>query len=314
MTFFLLRRLLAFIPTLLVVSVVVFLMIYLIPGDPAMMMLGPDASEEAIQRAREVLGLNQPLPHRFVGWFAGLLSGDLGTSYFLQQPVTMALASRLSVTLSLAFVSLAVALALGVISGIVAAIYHNSHLDWGFMLAALCGLSVPSFWLALNLIFLFAVRYRWFPIGGYAPFSESPSRFAWHLFLPALTLGLSHAAVIARMTRSSMLEVLRLDYVRTARAKGVPRRAVILKHALKNALIPVLTVVGISAGALLGGSVITETVFNLPGVGRLIIDAVKRRDYPVVQAGILLVTAIYLTVNLIVDLLYAWANPRIRYS
>lgn len=311
---YIVRRLLAFIPTLLVVSVLVFLMIDLVPGDPVALMLGLEASGEAINARRLELGLHRPLLERLVSWFANAAQGNLGDSYFLHQSVTQALAERIPITFSLASLALAVAIMVGMSAGVIASVTQGTITDWGVMLLALFGLSVPSFWLALNLIFLFAVRWQWFPVGGYVPFTEDLGSFLKHIFLPGLSLGLIYAAVIARMGRASMLEVLRMDYIRTARAKGLNEWGVLYGHAIKNALIPIVTVIGISAGALLGGTVVTETVFNLPGVGRLVVEGVKRRDYPVIQGGILFITCTYMVTNLLVDLLYAWINPRIRYE
>jgi peptide/nickel transport system permease protein len=314
MTAYVVRRLLAFIPTFLVVAIVVFFMIYLIPGDPVRLMLGLEVEAEAIARKRAELGLDRPLQERLVIWLGHVAQGDLGDSYFLNQPVSQAIVERLPVTISLSTLSLLIAVGLGVSAGVIASIKQGSMSDWGVMLLSLLGLSMPTFWLALNLILLFAVMWQWFPVGGYVPLTKDPLEYLRHLFLPSLCLGLVNAAVIARMTRSSMLEVLRSDYVRTARAKGLYERVVVYKHALKNALIPVITSIGIVAGVLLGGAVITETVFNLPGVGRLVVEAVKRRDYLVVQSTILVITGSYLFVNLVVDLIYTWANPRIRYD
>lgn len=311
---YIIRRLLAFIPTILVVSFLVYLMIYLVPGDPTATMLGQEASEEQRAELREELGLNRSFTERMVSWYGDVMRGDLGQSYFLRQPVGAALMDRLPVTLSISFFAISFAALVGTTAGVLASIRHRRFLDWGIMLLAIIGLSVPVFWLALNMIFLFSVRLGWFPTGGYIPFSESPREYFTHLLMPGVALGLAHTAVIARITRSSMLEVLRQDYVRTARAKGLRERVVIMSHAMRNALIPIITIFGISFGALLSGSVITETVFNMPGVGRLIVDAVLRRDYPTIQGGILIITLLYLVVNLVVDLLYAWANPRIHYS
>jgi peptide/nickel transport system permease protein len=308
------RRLLAFIPTMLVVSVLVFLMVDLVPGDPVALMLGLEASGEAINARRLELGLHRPLIERMVSWFANAGRGNLGDSYFLHESVTRALAERIPITFSLASLALAVAIMAGMSAGIVASVKQGTTADWGVMLLALFGLSVPSFWLALNLIFLFAVRWQWFPVGGYVAFTDDPGSFLKHIFLPGFSLGLVHAAVIARMTRARMLEVLRMDYIRTARAKGLSEWVVVYGHAIKNALIPIVTVIGISAGVLLGGAVVTETVFNLPGVGRLVVEGVKRRDYPIIQGGILFLTCTYMFSNLVVDLLYAWINPRIRYE
>lgn len=308
------RRLLAFAVTLAVVAVLIFFMISLVPGDPVAMLLGNEASGEEIQRVRTILGLDRPLGDRFVEWVGRAAVGDLGRSYFLNESVMDALAERVPITVSLAACALVIAAFVGISAGIFAALRRGRASDWGVMVAAMAGLSVPIFWLGLNLIFLFAVTLRWLPTGGYVSLGESPAAFARHMTMPALALGLAYAAAIARMTRSAMLEVLRNDYVRTARAKGLRERVVVYRHAFKNALIPVITVLGIATGELLGGSVITETVFNLPGVGRLVVEGVRRRDYPIVQGGILLVTFGYLVVNLVVDLLYAVINPRIRYS
>jgi peptide/nickel transport system permease protein len=297
-----------------VISFVVFLMIHLIPGDPAATMLGPEATGEQLEITREQLGLNRPWHEQLVTWYADALRGDLGTSFFLNQPVSSAVVQRLPVTLNLTFMALCFSVIIGILAGIVASIRQGRFTDWGVMFLAILGLSIPIFWLALNMIFVFSVSLGWFPTGGYVPFTESPADFLRHMFLPAFALGLAHTAVIARMTRSSMLEVLRQDFVRTARAKGLAERVVVFKHAFRNALVPIITIVGISAGELLAGSVITETVFNLPGVGRLVVNAVQRRDYPTVQGGILVITLSYLIINLLVDLLYAWVNPRIRYS
>jgi peptide/nickel transport system permease protein len=313
MAIYVARRLIAFIPTLLIVSLLIFFMIYLIPGDPVATMLGPEATAEATTKLREELNLNQPLPERLVQWYSDALRGDLGDSFFLHQPVTKALIERMPVTLSLSAFALMIATVTGILAGVAASIRHGRFTDWGIMLLAILGISIPIFWLALNMIFLFSVRLGWFPTGGYVAFSDSPLEYFKHLFLPSLALGLAYTALIARMTRSSMLEVLRQDYVRTAQAKGLRERIVIVGHAFRNALIPIATVVGLTAGELLSGSVITETVFNLPGVGRLVIEAVKRRDYPVVQGSILMITMLYLFVNLAVDLVYGWIDPRIRY-
>lgn len=311
---YLLRRLAVFIPTLLVVAILVFFMIDLVPGDPVVLLLGVEADGEAMDAMREKLGFNQPLHQRMFNWFARAATGDLGDSLFIRQPLTTILAQRYPITINIALFALLISIGVGIPAGIVAAVYQGRLADWLAMLLALLVLSIPSFWLALNLIFLFGVRLRWLPVGGYVPFSEDPFDFLKHILLPGVSLGLAFAAVIARMTRTSMLEVLRIDYIRTARAKGLRRWVVIMRHAFKNALIPVITVIGLSFGALLGGSAVTETVYNIPGVGRLIVEAVLRRDYPVIQGGILALTVTYLIVNLLVDLLYAWVDPRIRYE
>lgn len=311
---YLVRRVLLFIPTLLIVALLVFFMIDLIPGDPVALMLGMEASGESIAETRHALGLDRPLHERLTNWFTDLFRGDLGDSIFMREPVTALLAQRYTVTLGMAALSMVVALVVGVSAGIIAALNQGRFGDWVAMIVALIVLSVPIFWLALNLIFIFGVKLRWFPTGGFVSFSESPKEFLRHMVLPCVSLGLFHAAIIARMTRTSMLEVLRMDYIRTAQAKGLRQRAVIIGHALRNALIPIVTVIGMSVGWMLEGSVVTETVYNLPGVGRLIVDGVRRRDYFVVQGSILGVTCVYMVINLLVDLAYAKIDPRIRYG
>jgi peptide/nickel transport system permease protein len=308
------RRILAFIPTLLVVSLLVFFMIDLIPGDPVSQLLGVEASGEAINNKRIELGLDRPLGQRMVDWYSSALGGDLGDSYFLMQSVTDAILERLPISLSLGGFGLVIALVVGMSAGIAAAIQRASAVDWIVMALATVGLSVPSFWLGLNMIFFFAVKLRWLPVGGYVSFTEDPVSFLRHLIMPGLSLGILFAAMIARMTRASMLEVLQSEYVRTARAKGLHERAVVIRHALRNALIPIITVTGIAVGGLIAGGVVIETVYNIPGLGRLIVEAVKRRDYPVIQGGILVLTLGYLVINLLVDILYVWANPQIRYD
>jgi peptide/nickel transport system permease protein len=307
------KRLLMFIPTLLAVALIMFLFIHIVPGDPTSQMLGPDASEADLERLREDLGLNEPMVVQMGSWFANVLRGDLGYSYFLRQDVTGLILARLPVTASLTVMGVFVSVTVGIPLGLVAAVRRETWLDSSVMFGAVLGLSIPNFWLGLNMIFLFAVVLGWVPAGGYTPWTEDPIEAFKRLILPALALGLSGAAVIARMTRSAMLEVLRADYVTTARAKGLSSYAVNARHAFRNALIPIFTVIGIVIGGMLAGSVVIETVFNLRGVGRLVVDSISRRDYPVLQGGILFVTVIYLTTNLIVDLLYVWLDPRIHY-
>lgn len=305
------KRLLMLLPVLAVVGTVAFLLIHLIPGDPTAVMLGTEATPQAVAELRRELGLDRPVVVQFAEWALRTLTGDLGQSIFQAKPVTELVFGALTPTLTLTSVALLVSILVGIPAGVVAALRRGSLVDLLVMLQALAGLSLPSFWLGLNLIYLFSVKLKWFPTGGYAPLTEGGLKY---LVLPGLSLGLIQAALIARMTRSAMLEVLRLDYVRTAMAKGLPYRTVVLKHALRNAFIPVLTVIGTSVGVMLGGAVVIETVFSMPGVGRLVVTAVKRRDFPVVQGAMLLVATISVMVNLVVDLLYAWLDPRIRYS
>lgn len=315
MSRYIVRRLLAFIPSLLTVTVLIGLLIDLIPGDPVQLMLGVEAPRSAVNRKRLELGLDRPMHVRLLEWIAHALRGDLGESYFHNKTVSEVIVERYAATMSLALFALLLSTVVGVCAGVVASINQGGFIDWAVTAGALLWLSIPDFWIALNLILLFGVRLRWLPIAGYAsPIEDGPVEFLRHLFLPGASLGLGYSGVIARYARTSMLEVLRMDYVTTARAKGLRERMVLLRHALKNALIPIITAVGIGFGGLLGGATVTELVFTIPGIGRMVLDAIKRRDYPVVQGGLLVVAFTYLLVNLLVDLLYAWADPRIRYE
>lgn len=301
-----LRRLVALIPTLFGVSIAVFLLLHLVPGDPARMVAGLDATEADIALIRQDLGLDKSLPEQYITWLGNLFRGDMGKSTRTRNPVTYEIGLRLPATWQLTAVSITIAVIIGLVTGITAATRRNSALDYGSMVAALLGICTPSFWLGLMLMLIFAVQLHWFPTSG---------RGDWrHLVLPGVTLGAGAAAIIARVTRSSLLEVLNQDYIRTATAKGLRQQTVVYRHALKNALIPVVTVVGLEFGYLLAGAVITETVFAYPGVGRLLVDSIGFRDFPVVQ-GILLILAFqFVIINLIVDLLYAWLDPRIHYG
>jgi ABC-type dipeptide/oligopeptide/nickel transport system permease component len=294
------------VPVLLGVSVMVFALIRLIPGDPAQLMAGQAATEDVVREIRRSLGLDRPLVVQYGYFLRNAVRGDLGRSLFNGAPVRDELAQRFPRTVRLAAASMLVALLIGIPAGILSATRHLSWVDSLVMVAALAGVSVPVFWLGLNLILIFAVRLAWLPAFGYETWR--------HLILPSVTLGTASAAIIARMTRSSMLEVLRQDYVRTARAKGVAERVVVSRHALRNALIPVATVVGLQLGTLLSGAVLTENVFAWPGVGRLLVDAVLARDYPVVQGAVLLIATTFVVLNLLVDVLYALLDPRIRYG
>ncbi len=301
-----LRRVLISIPTLVGVLVIVFMMVRLAPGDPAVLLAGEFASPEVIERARARFGLDRSYPEQFAFFVGGLVQGDLGRSTRTNRLVTDDLADFFPNTLELALAAIVVALIVGIPAGVVSALRPNGPLDFGVTFIALLGVSMPVFWFGLLAILFFSVQLGWFPVAG---------RGTWqHLVLPAITLGLSSTAIIARMTRSSMLEVLNLDFVRTARAKGLPGRNVVLKHALRNALVPVVTVVGLQFGALLAGAVITETVFTWPGIGRLLVDSIRARDYPVVQGAVLLIAVSFVVVNLVVDLVYGFIDPRIRYD
>jgi peptide/nickel transport system permease protein len=311
---YLLYRLMSAIPILVIVSLVSFLIIFLVPGDPASEIAGAGATADEVARIRQSLGLDQHVGVQMLTWYGRLLQGDLGQSILLQRSVTAAILERAPVTLSLAFLALTISLGLALILGVVAAIKQNTWVDQSAMTVALLGLSLPDFWVGLVMIYLFAVLLGWFPTGGYVELSKGFGPWLRSLIMPAAALGLAQLGLLARITRASMLEVLRQDYVRTARAKGVPERRVIDKHALANTLIPVVTVIGIIVGILLGGAVVVESVFALPGVGRLIIGAIMRRDYPVIQGGLLLTASIYVFVNILVDVLYAWLDPRVRYE
>ena len=314
MTTYLLRRLLALLPVMLVVVTIVFFLIHLIPGDPVAVILGPEANAEQIEAARRELGLDRPLHEQLVRFYARLLRGDLGRSYFLDRPVTTALWERAEPTLVLMVSALFVAVLIGVPSGIVAGAYPGSGWDRVLMTLALLGVCVPGFWLSLNFIYLFSVRLGWLPVAGYASVFSDPVAALRYMLLPAVSLGFSQSALIARIARSCMIEVLRQDYIRTARAKGLAERSVIYLHAFRNALVPVVTVIGITMAILIGGAVVTEIVFNIPGLGRLIVSAILRRDYPVVQGVVLLTAAAYMLINLAVDMVYAFIDPRIRYA
>ena len=308
------RRLLGIVPVLILVAITSFLLVHLVPGDPAMVMLGNDASPQQIQALRTQMGLDRSLPEQFGLWVQQVLHGNLGESFFLGRPVAQALMERLPATMQLALLSLFFSLLIGVPAGILAAVRQNTRWDQLVMVTAMGGISVPSFWLGLALILVFSVQFGWLPSGGYTPLWEDLRQGLRVLILPAISLGFMQAALIARMTRSSMLEVLRQDYVRTAKAKGLHWRRVTLRHALKNAMIPVVTTIGTAFGVLLGGAVIVEIVFTYPGLGRLVVLAVQRRDYPLVQGALLLTSVIYVVVNLAVDLLYSVFDPRITYE
>lgn len=310
----LLMRLAGAVPVLFLVSVVSFGLMRLIPGDPSAAIAGLSATPQMVAQIREQLGLDQPLLQQAMHWYSGLLHGDLGRSILLGQSVFAATMQRLPITIGLSLYALVITLAVGIGAGILAALRQNSWVDQAAMMVAMLGISVPNFFLGLLFIIWFAVELGWLPTGGYVPFSESPWQWFRTSTLPAVSLAMLNIGLLARVTRSTMLEVLRQDYVRTARAKGLPRYLVIGKHALANAMIPIMTVVGIIISLLISGSVVTETLFSIPGIGQLLTSAVLGRDYPMVQGGLLLVTAMLVLINLGVDLLYAVLDPRIRYE
>jgi peptide/nickel transport system permease protein len=310
---FVLHRLVATIPVLLLVTAGVFTLIHLTPGDPIDAMMAESVDASVKERLRSDLGLDRPLYVQYAAWMGRLLQGDLGRSIRNQEPVIENVSRRIRPSLQLAALAMLVSLVVALPLGVLSAAKRNTPIDGAGTTFALFGICMPNFLLALLLIFLFGVRLRWLPISGYVDPFEEPLAGLRSLALPAITLGLALAAVVTRTLRSSMLEALAEDYVRTARAKGLSERQVIVGHALKNALIPVVTVIGLQLGTLIGGAVITEYVFALPGVGRLVVDAVFARDYPLVQGVVLLIAVGFILSNLLVDLLYGWVDPRIRH-
>ena len=303
---YLIRRLIAALVTLLGVSVIVFMLLHLLPGDPARLIAGMTAPESEVIRLRTQLGLDQPLVVQYWHFLINLLHGDLGTSIRSAAPVTQEIAGRMPWTILLAVISTLMATAIGIPAGVIAARYRNSIADYLVSLGTLFGISMPVYWLGLMGIILFAVQWHLLPAGG----NEGPAS----VILPSLTLAAFSVALIARMTRSSMLEVLGMDYVRTGRAKGLAEAAVIYRHALKNAYIPVVTVIGLQLGMLLSGSVLTETVFGWPGIGQLLVDSIFARDYPVVQGVVMVFAVVFTFLNILVDLLYAYLDPRIHFT
>ncbi|MBR4039379.1 MAG: ABC transporter permease [Clostridia bacterium] len=298
------KRVLMLIPVLIGVSLIVFTLMQLSPGDPAMIILGAQAAPEDIAILREEMGLNDPLVVQFFRFLLGMFRLDFGTSYKDGMPVLSKLLEALPYTAQLTFSAVLLALIVGIPAGIISATKQYSIFDRIATVAALIGFSTPNFWLSIMLILVFSVNLQWLPVSG--------TGTILHLVLPSIALGLQSAAVFTRMTRSSMLEVLNMDYIRTARAKGLSERVVILKHALKNALIPVITVVGLQIGLLFGGAILTETVFAWPGVGRLMIDSIRAKDTPVVQGGVIFTASIFVFINLLVDILYAYVDPRVK--
>ena len=314
MQYYLLHRILALVPVVLLVSATVFSLIHLTPGDPAVIMAGESQDPEVVAGIRRELGLDQPIPVQYAIWLGHALRGDLGRSIRTRQPVLEAILERLKPTLLLSAMAMALSLAISFPAGALSALRPDSREDMAGTVLTLLGVSMPNFLLALVLIFVFAVTLRWLPTSGYLdPFEEFVPGIR-SLVLPAITLGTAMAAVVTRMVRSSLLEVLEQDYVRTARSKGLRERTVVVRHALKNALIPVVTIVGLQTGNLIGGAVITEYVFGIPGVGRLVVDSIFSKDYPMVQGVVLLTALTFVTVNLLVDVLYGYLDPRIRYS
>lgn len=304
MLMFIVRRLIQTVPVIFGVTIVVFIIMQLVPGDPAVLLAGEGATKETIEALRAQLGLNQPLYAQYIDYVASIFRGDLGTSLKNDQPVLDEILIRLPITLELAIFSTLITIVLGMAAGIISAVKPYSIIDTVVMVVALLGISLPSFWFGLMLMYGFSVKLQIFPVAGWDSMA--------HIVLPAFTLGAGGAAIVARMTRSSMLEVIRQDYIRTARAKGVKERVIVYKHALRNALIPVITVVGLQFGALLGGTVLVESIFAINGLGRMIVDSIRMRDLPMVQGGVLVASLVFVAVNLLVDILYRFFNKRIE--
>ncbi|MGR3565620.1 MAG: ABC transporter permease [Heliomarina sp.] len=311
MAYFLFRRTLGFVLTLLAVSIVVFAVMNILPGDPALTILGLDATEDALAALREQLGLNDPLLSRYFSWIGNALTGDFGISHSFRVPVSELIAERLPMTLSLAVAGMIFTVILALIMGIGAAANHRKAGDWGVMFLSQLGIAVPAFWLSMLLVLLFAVKLRWLPPGGFPGWSD-PVAAMRALILPTVALGLVQSSVLARVTRSSALEVMRQDFIRTARATGFSRQRVLWRHVLPNALVPIVTIVGMQFAALVTGTIVIENVFYLPGLGRLIFQSIANRDLPTVQALVMLFAAIVVTANFIVDLLYVVIDPRLK--
>ncbi|RLM03092.1 ABC transporter permease [Gibbsiella quercinecans] len=307
------RRVLAAIPVMLVVALFVFLLLRLSPGDPAAIIAGDMATPQQLAAIRESLGLNQPLYQQFFVWIAQLLQGDFGTSLMAQTPVITMIGQRLEPTLSLALVAITFTILISVPLGVLAAWKHGTWIDNLVMSSSVLGFSIPVFVIGYLLSTLFAIELKWLPVQGFRSISLGAWPFTQRIILPALTLSSVYIALVARMTRASVLEVLGEDYIRTARAKGLPEIHVLFRHALRNSMIPILTVIGTGFALMISGVVVTESVFNIPGLGRLIVDAVLARDYPVIQGMILLTSGVYVIINLLIDLSYALSDPRIRY-
>jgi peptide/nickel transport system permease protein len=306
------RRLALAVPMLLGMSVVVFLIVHLVPGDPARAILGLNATPELVARLRTQLGLDDSLVSQYFAWLGNVVTGDFGTDYSSNAPISELLGQRLPVTIELAVAALLIAVVIGVPLGVAAAVWRGRAPDAAAQGVSMAGISVPDFWLGIILILVFSLGLGALPSSGWVAFGQDPAGNLEHILLPALALGVGFGAVLIRVTRAAMLEVLAQDYIRFCRAKGVPESSVIFKHALRNAAIPITTVVGMQAGYLLGGAIVIEQVFSLPGVGRLVLDGVLQRNYPVVQGGVLVVGAMFIAVNLLADVLYTVLNPRLR--
>ncbi len=313
MSGYIIRRLIASIPVIFLVGIITFSILHIAPGDPAVLMAGEEATPEDVEKMRVALGFDKPFYVQFGVWVGNLLRGDLGTSIFSKHSITSLMAPRLQPTLSLGLLAIVLSILLGIPMGILAAWKVGSLTDRSVMVFAVLGFSVPVFWLGFIFIWLFAVNFRIFPAVGFVPISDGLFPYLRSLTLPALANAIPFSALVARMTRSTMVEVLQEDYIRTARAKGLAEFGVIGRHALRNASIPIVTVIGLVFAALVSGAVVTETVFAIPGLGRLLVDGVVRRDYPIVQAMLMVTAVSYVFVNLVIDIFYAYLDPRIRY-
>lgn len=309
---FLLRRIALMVPILLLVSMIAFSLIHLVPGDPALVILGPEAPRETVDALRKQMGLDKPLPVQYIAWLSKVVTGNLGQSLVDRQPVIKLIGQRLPATLELAFLTFMVSILIAIPIGIYTAVKRGGAADFVGTVAALAGQSIPHFWLGIMLIMLFSLKLKWLPSSGYVHFWVNPKANLLAMVMPALATGAREAAVTTRYLRSSLLDVLNQDYVRTAKAKGLADRIVIFRHAVRNALIPVITASGLQIASLLGGLVITETIFTIPGFGRLIVDAIFQRDIPVIQGAVLVAAAMVMIVNLLVDLIYTVVDPRIQ--
>lgn len=314
MTVYIVRRVLSMIPVMVIVGIIIFFLIHLTPGDPAAVILGPAATAAQVAQLRQELGLDAPLFTQFFTWAGRALTGHLGLSIYSHEPVTQVVLSHIPPTLSLTAVAFVMGIAIAVPTAMLAVWKRNSLLDPAFMSVSVLGVSIPNFWLALVLILVVAVQFRILPVSGYVPLSDGLLPWLSHILLPAFVLAVQQAALIARMLRDGMLEVIHQDYIRTAWAKGLGERLVLTKHAFANAMIPTVTVIGVSLAKLLGGAVVTEQIFVIPGLGNLLVDSIARRDFPVIQGVILFVALVYVVVNLLVDITYAIIDPRIRYD
>lgn len=306
------KRLLSLIPVLAVVTIAIFLIIHITPGNPAAAILGMEASQEEIEQLNQDLGLDRPILEQYTSWVANVFKGDLGDSIFMNQPVSEAIAEHITPTLSLAILAQGIAILLAIPFGIIAAYKRGSIADYTLMGISLLGMALPSFLLGLFLMLFVGVKLQWLPVAGYEPLSSGLWEHMKYLILPGISLGTIQAALITRMTRSSMLEVLNLNFIKTARSKGLHEMKVLFKHAFRSAFLPILTVIGQTFGTLVTGAVVVEAIFNIPGLGQLILNSIARRDFVVIQGVVLVVTLMYVTINLIIDLLYGAVDPRVR--